>query len=248
MTSQLEKVEPIFKVELPLTRLKEGFGYEGVILKEKETGKLQCHVCGKFFEFLSGHIFKGHKLKLEAYKKKFGLPLKYPLCSKSMSMRLSEQFHEKFDRLLKNLTMKGVSNNSKKRQINAAYGQANPAWKNIHGSCDEQLKNRFLNVADIVERTPSKSDLRKHDKGLDEKIARRFGSFNKFKRLQGYSENTHSKKISATFLLTALRKFYQETKRLPRCRDFQERKPYKTLFYKRFGSWRKALIEANLLK
>ena len=78
-------VETLFKVELPLDTLENGYGYLGCILKHKKSGKIQCHICGKWFDNLSTHIQQTHKLKIENYKRKFGLPMGYGLVSEKLA-------------------------------------------------------------------------------------------------------------------------------------------------------------------
>ncbi len=49
-----------------------GHGYYGVLLCDPSTGLVQCHVCGKWFAFLGGHV-KLHGYRGNEYKEEFEL-------------------------------------------------------------------------------------------------------------------------------------------------------------------------------
>jgi len=38
-----------------------------------DTGKLKCHICGKYYRGLSAHIWQAHNIQLREYKYLFGL-------------------------------------------------------------------------------------------------------------------------------------------------------------------------------
>src|SRR3990167_217917 len=68
----------------PLIPLPEGFyGYGGVVLEDKNTGQIQCHICGRWFRHVGNHlqshkeIIKGIHTRYQAlsknYKDMFGI-------------------------------------------------------------------------------------------------------------------------------------------------------------------------------
>ncbi|MCR4261116.1 MAG: hypothetical protein NUV96_02190, partial [Candidatus Colwellbacteria bacterium] len=57
----------------PFEPIKKGFGFVGVLAEDTGTGKLQCHICGQWYEVLTTHIFAKHKLTSSKYSQKFGL-------------------------------------------------------------------------------------------------------------------------------------------------------------------------------
>ncbi|MEK7140488.1 MAG: hypothetical protein AAB815_01760, partial [Patescibacteria group bacterium] len=152
-----EEIETLFKVEPPLTTLpppgvgadgKEygGFGYLGVLLRNKKTDRLQCHICRKWFLFLATHLLK-HKIKPVDYRIRFQLPLSFPLCGLKISRHGKDQALKWFfkngkhiskgKRFKKGHKLVGLHKRSHK------YASTNMAWKNMHGTCDEQLNKRY---------------------------------------------------------------------------------------------------------
>src|SRR3990167_2194814 len=83
-----EEIENLYKegTNAPYTKVENGHGYLGVLIREKSSGKIQCHICGDFFNSLSYHARK-HKYSSSQYKTIFGFPKYFPLCS----VKLSEQ-------------------------------------------------------------------------------------------------------------------------------------------------------------
>ena len=121
-----ENIETLFKVEPPLTSLEnEGyFGYMGVILRNKVEDKIQCHLCGNFYEQLSLHVIHQHKIKLLEYRHKFQLPLNFPLCS----LKISESARETIQKNSKNRKLltgeefqKRMNSNQGKKRRNHHY-------------------------------------------------------------------------------------------------------------------------------
>ena len=64
----------IGKGEPPFMKVKGGYGFMGVIAEDVETGKLECHICGKWFAQLSTHITLGHRMdNCDQYRRDYGL-------------------------------------------------------------------------------------------------------------------------------------------------------------------------------
>lgn len=57
-----EKLEPV----------KNGFGFYGVLLCDPYADRIQCHICGKWYKFLGGHV-RFHGTTAEDYKDEFEL-------------------------------------------------------------------------------------------------------------------------------------------------------------------------------
>lgn len=58
----------IGKWEPPFAPVPKGHGFVGIVAEDVDSGKLQCHSCGKWFEQLCGHIRK-HGMTADYYKK-----------------------------------------------------------------------------------------------------------------------------------------------------------------------------------
>ncbi len=56
----------------PFVEIEGGYGFVGVVAEDSESGKLQCHVCGKWFEQLATHYSAMHGLDGVQYRARFG--------------------------------------------------------------------------------------------------------------------------------------------------------------------------------
>jgi hypothetical protein len=65
------------------------FGELGLLAYELGEDKVQCHICGKWFHFLAGHI-KKHGISVFEYKEEFGLNRNHPLCGRENSQYRSK--------------------------------------------------------------------------------------------------------------------------------------------------------------
>ena len=261
MDSQ-EEIETIFKVEPPLISLEEKnqFGFLGVLLRNKVLDKVQCHLCGEWFDSLSAHIVNGYKMKTEEYRRQFQLPLHYPLCSKTYSERSRKTYLDGVAKRNK-LTKNGMTKSQRKKAIkklvakatssngfkNHFYSYNNLSWKNRHGTCDEQLMKRFLVIADNVGHEPTKTEIEGYDGGLYSLIIRRHGSLNNFRKISGYKVNKNPDEVKDIQIIGSLRKFCKVHKKLPKQIDFYKGTPNARTILRRFKSWTRALNHAGLL-
>lgn len=246
-----KQIESLFKVEPPFTKVKDGHGYIGVILRDKKTDTIQCHVCGKWFKSL-GHHLRFHKTTAIKYKKKFGLPLNFALCGKDYSgvQRINAEKNNNW--------VKGKYKKGKKKEKettnwkkNNKYSHTCEAYKNKFATCDKQIFDRFMVVSDIVEKDPSINDLKKYDSSLPTLIIDRWGSINNFRKKHKLSIIKETpQRWDRLSLIGVLRKYYQENGKPPACSYFNKKRknmPQKHSFFRHFGSWNKALAEANLI-
>lgn len=67
----------------------DGYGYYGILSCEPTTGKVQCHVCGGWYESV-GHHVKMHGYRAEAYKADFELSPSLGLCSNAYWERMRD--------------------------------------------------------------------------------------------------------------------------------------------------------------
>lgn len=243
-------IETLFKVEMPITPVKVGHGYLGVILRNKKTDQLQCHICGQWHEHLAFHIRFKHKIKCKDYRIKFSLPLNYGLVNSAISKKKSE-----FQRGSNNTWQKNFLKNppvyDRKKHLRATrYGCSNMAFQNKKGACKEQMLRRFMIVADIVGREPTKLDLRTYDCSLLNLIVNKYGTLNNYRAKNSFTVTKANPYYTEEKLISYLRKFYIKNKRKPVSRDFKGFQsndyPSSVTIFRRFGSWRKALSMAGL--
>lgn len=174
----------IDKWEPPFMKVEDGYGYVGVIAEDFETGKLQCHMCGKWFEQLSTHIISVHRMdNCNQYRKDFGLFQGTALKSKRLRLIQSKTIQK----LQKEGRMQ-VGNNLgkspfKKGKANK-YAANRKGWKkpiegaNRYGRCDLQIMTKIIELSRELGRTPSLVDIKeKYGGGIISVMHSRYGSY-----------------------------------------------------------------------
>lgn len=241
-------IETLFKVEPPLTVAPSNYGYIGVLLRNRETDKIQCHICGEWFKSVGSHSARKHKINSYEYRKTFSLPLCFPLCSRKLSGRKSEIILER----MANGYKPGFKNRKKfykKQKYNTFYGTNTEAYKNKRGLCNAQIDSRYLILCEELGKELSSHDLFKYDPALLDIIVVRYGKFSNFKKEKGYvpcNMNTQTRYTDEK-LIGILRNFYIKNGKIPRVKHDIEHPSNKT-FYAHFGSWSRALQAAGFIK
>jgi len=252
ISSQAE-IENLYKEgsNAPYTPVKNGYGYYGVLLSHKETGRIHCHLCGQWFKSLGAHVSQAHKIRAKQYRKKFGFSLTQPICSEETSRKSS---------LLAFAKVKagkiGAKFGKKNLKKYAAVGHKSTlAYWNKNSICPEQVKQRVINLSDKIEHFPSLTELKTHDVALFNIILRRYKTWNKFKKEIGipiYNGNVpQTKKIDKGKIIYALREFGKNKKRVPLFNDYKKESrinkyPAVDTVIRHFGSWNRALHAAGL--
>ena len=239
---------PIAKLPKPL------IGYQGTILEDVDTGRIQCAICGKWFYSLAGHL-KMHREVLEdrgktntkqrnfvnAYKDLVGLMHGTALCSeeirsKIIETRKNEPYWEK-DRK-KNWVKKRPAKNHK--GFNNLQSEEK---RNKEQRCVEQLLE-FLEKAAIKHgRVPLIKEL-VDDNGINiyQNIVRMFGSYKEALGIKNLKKRTEKKgELSDVFLIACLKNFRKNHGRMASISDFNNLLPAIEIYNKRFGSYKKAL-------
>lgn len=256
-------IETLFKAQPPYMEVEAGYGYLGVMLLNKVTDKVQCHVCGEWFKNLGWHVHS-HNLTARQYKEKFSLFYYTPLCGRSVSRQRSNNYktHPKnktFIERLKRMNAEGKMGGGYVKKKNPEYykrggnnsGQRTMAFLNSKGFCERQMLSRYLIVAGIVGNTsPSHRQLFKYDRPLYQKIVRQYGNVGNFKKKYGYALlKWGARKYTEEYILADIIKFAKENGRVPRSRDFtgnrRGNKVSKETIRKHFGSWNRALTLAG---
>lgn len=251
-----EEIETLFKATGPFRAVENGHGYYGVVLRDKKKDLIQCHICGEWFTWLSHHVIRSHKMPVNDYRKKFGLMVSFPLCSLSHSRKRSvkqkELVGEKFKskdhlaKLMKALKSKRKSYYWSRKMIDS---RSTAAWENQGNLCKDQVEKRFLIVVEELGHEPSIREMQEIDPNLRYGIEKHFGSFNNFKEKMGYETNGKPLRYSRARLLGFIRKYVREHHGIPTPSDFKgisvNGYPGNVTYYKRFGSWSRALVSAG---
>jgi hypothetical protein len=240
-------IETLFKVEPPLTDIKEGYGYLGVLLRHKTEDKLQCHVCGEWFKALPTHVQKKHFLSTEQYRREFQLPLSFPLCSLSTSSAHSKRAMRKENlEILKKHRNPTKASRSRGRDVHS-YFRSNASFLNRNDACVEQVFSRYRIICDELGKIANDRDLRKWDQSLSALIRRRYGKWNNFKRAIGLPTREKPSTKNEEVIIASLRNFYEKNKRIPRSRDYRKGQSVtEPTVRKYFGSWSRAINAAGL--
>lgn len=252
----LDEIENLYKTgsNAPYKRIENGHGYYGVMIKEKASNNIQCHICGKFFVFLATHVKGTHKLYANDYRELYGFSNSVPLCSPEISAKFRQRCIERFanrvydvEQCRRSAAMGRKAMAVARKRRGTSYSLSKLNERNI---CPEQIDRRFLVVADIVGRNPTAKDLANHDFPVYKAMKNRFGTLNNYRKLKGYDTAIwNGKPKESDMVLEMLRKFAKKYDRLPRVRDFAELgENYCTqrTVISHFGSWRRALMMAGL--
>lgn len=84
-------------------KIMPGFPWDGKFETKQEIykyfsgDKIQCLLCGKWFQRLPFHLKGIHDITSEEYKEMYGLPWKHGLCGKEFSIKLSKIMNKRRD-------------------------------------------------------------------------------------------------------------------------------------------------------
>ena len=140
----------------PFEENETGFGFKGVALEDKETGQLECCICGKWFKNLACHL-RSHKITASEYKKRFGLLQSTALKSRKMRLKQSEVMSD-MRRKHKKHRMRFGKNN-----IWAGNRKGKPKAdesKNKYGVCDLQIMEKVIELQKELGKTPTLIELK----------------------------------------------------------------------------------------
>ena len=217
-------IKPLYKAIEPFMEVKRGHGYQGVVMYDDIEDKLQCHICGKFYENLGQHIWMGHKIKSADYKIDFGA---------SDAARM-------------------VNRNRRHGHTYRRQGGA-MLMKNRHGLCELQIKHRYQVVCDLLGRHPMQDEIMRYDKKLFHcGIVPNYKNLNRFRESIGVQPKKWEdySKIGVEKLIAELRRIRFDEHKLPTTSMFmngnRNGKPSIQCYYRTFGSWTNALRMAGL--
>lgn len=256
-----ESVYPLYKDQMhePYMENDNGIGYKGVVMYDEHEDKVQCHICGKWFQFLPPHIAKFHKVTAKKYRDDGGINNTAALCSVNYSKQRSE--------LAKSNAYNSISTQFKKGVPNHNYRAVKPKpkmmYKNKFGLCDAQIAARLVIVRDMCGKEDLadviSTDIEKYDRPLLAAICRKYGNYENASKALGLlylGKNSSGGKygfkkvFNDSMLISGLRHFVIENERIPFARDLSPKKgmglPSQQVYIDNFGSWRRAKMMAGL--
>lgn len=161
---------PIQKCQPPYQKVDDGyFGYQGVVLLDEILDRVQCHICGRWYKALSGHL-KIHETTATNYKERFGLYKNEPL----MRLKTLYLFRIKNNSVSKENLKNGAPlfNSTKRPKIYSSHSNK-VQFRNKYGTCDAQLKMRI----EIAIKKHNGIPTSKQESNLYRCFQRRFGSY-----------------------------------------------------------------------
>lgn len=157
----------------PLMKIKDGHGYQGVLMQDETRRYVQCASCGKWMKKIAiSHLRKcGFKDVIE-YKDKYGLNHTTGLVSDETSLKLTKA-------ALKNKQSVALMNALQKKGFNGGNmrskdSRSSMQFKNMHGSCPEQVRHRLYEFIKCNRELPTQ---RNRGRSLYKLLISRFGSF-----------------------------------------------------------------------
>jgi hypothetical protein len=244
-------IRPLYKAIEPFMDVKNGYGYQGVVMYDDENDLVQCAICGKWYKSVASHAVHAHKVDRFEYKLRFGLNIKTALCSTQCSKTQSKNVRAAIADGRIVLQIAKLKRSYLKRKKQTALGTRSIQFQNKSGLCELQMRLRYDVVKKIVGREPKQLDIVTHDHALSGAIVRRFKTINNYRDHLGVARKTmidyrHYKDLD---IIAAFRKFNKLNHRPPTPSDFKRSAngyPHFSTIYDRFGSWLNALSTAGV--
>ncbi len=214
----------------PLMKFSDGHGYVGALLFDGYSGKVQCHLCGEWFEALSGnHLAREHSMDAEQYKKVVGLNKGSALVSEKYRASLIARGLESRKKNLVNQTGRKRSAATRAR-ISETLKENRDEQKNIRGTCPEQLIDRLVALYRKHNRTPTTKEIT-----FIEALEATYGSLKEACMVAGIpyrnpGETLRTTKYTPDYCINFTRDFYDKEGKLPLAKDMPEilRQKYKS--------------------
>ncbi len=234
----------LYNYKEPFMPFSEGFGFQGVLMFDGETDKVQCHHCGGWFDYLPHHLKKEHNMSAKQHKKIVGLGEKTALISEKIRKKLLWNGTKRFSNITKN-TKKRTEEEKKKISKSLKSYFSTRESQNKFGTCPEQLKNWLYEKYKEKGRTPTKREIKNRYKT----IVKVFGSFKEACRLSGIpyrkiGKNIKTRKSQYTdsVLLEYIVNFKKNNNRWPSYSDCQRGLiPSYGIYCRRFKKFKNAI-------
>lgn len=158
----------------PFEKNDSGFGFKGVLIEDSESGKIECSICGKWFDQLAKHL-ETHNTDSVEYKRRFGLLSSTALKSKEMRLNQSKVMVKLRKENKRNrYTFQRGNSHSANRKGNPKAVES----KNKFGVCELQVIERITELAKELGKTPTLMDLReRYGAGMISLIHSRYKSY-----------------------------------------------------------------------
>lgn len=258
---------PLYKPEPPFMPIKNGFGYKGVILQSRTSGKIQCHICGKLFKNVARHVYHKHNVSQLEYRKFADINNGTPLVCESTSAKIRQVYLD-LPASEKQAKIKLLQENSKKVHASNNWkgikrkGPVSTQFKNQFGTCDLQAKHCFWQEYRTLGHIPNNKEMSGKLKNL---VYTRFSSYEEAlktwgvsnEEIQQYKHNGKQKavevrkahnfypKYDKDTVTREIKNFISKKHRLPTWNEAErEGLPSREVFKRLFGTNRKIELES----
>lgn len=215
----------LYNYKEPFMPFREGYGYEGVLLFDGLSDKIQCHLCGDWYEAMGNHLHREHNMTASAYKEKVGLRQTTALVSETLRAKM---IANGMDKRLQNLRAGGKKTQEEKDKIRATLKKVCREKENETDTCPLQLIERLQVLAKKLGRTPTERECH-----FKESIQRVYGSFKEAcsvagieYRVSGETISRRQSKYSKEMTVNFVKNYWINNKQFPKWRVF----PNKTMY------------------
>lgn len=198
----------------PLMRFEEGHGFVGALVFDGKSDKIQCHLCGQWFDQLGNHLKKEHATTAAQYKERVGLNRTTALVNESFRAKLIANGLKKRMKNLKN-QRGAIRSPETRRRISEALKEHRAEQKNLTGTCPEQLIQRLTELHYKLGRTPTDDEIT-----FREALRKTYGTLENACNIAGIPYRKPGQTVSKgkwnPFSAAAtVRDYYDETGQLP---------------------------------
>lgn len=245
----------LYNYKEPFMRYETGYGYQGVLLFDTVSDKVQCHLCGEWFSGLGNHLFREHTMRAAEYKHTVGLLQTTALMGESYRAKL---IANGIKNSKKNLVPGGKKKKSQiAKQKKTWKEKGNPMeTQNKRGTCPLQLLEKVRKVYEEKGRTPTYAEIRNiyptliKVHGSFKEICLKLGiPYNKpgLSRTRGKFKKANQSVVSFEYskeeLTNYLKEFKKHQGRAPSASDCRRGLlPSVNAYRNKFGSWSGALL------
>jgi alkylated DNA nucleotide flippase Atl1 len=227
----------LYDYKSPFMAYEGGYGFQGVLLFDGKTDKIQCHLCGAWEKSLQHHLKREHALNVSTYKDRVGLSQTTALISESTREKLIA--HNIGKRIQNLQNRKGKSHSTETREkIRETLKKNSMELKNKRGTCPLQLLTRLKAVYEKV----GEEDFTTDCVPFYEALIKTYGTFAEACRRAGVpckARNVPPSRMKYTkeSIVEWVREFINQNGRAPKEKDFlanNKRRIYQAIS-RRFG-------------
>lgn len=232
----------LYNYKEPFMNFESGFGYQGVLLFDGASDKVQCHFCGKWFLHLSGHIGL-HGLRVAEYKQEVGLSQTTALIGEKVRAKL---IANGLEQRKKNLIVPKTVSEETKKKISESLKKNVVEIQNKRGTCPLQLLDRLRKKYAELGRMPMESEIQGY-----RTIEKVYGSMKNACEAAGILYRKPGETIMHTYTKEDakewIRAFVEVNERLPKLKDAKNQKKtslFANIRSNKYGNFKELVNEA----